>query len=137
METMYRSASAKRQDRVFAQYDQLLEEVAAGGATVKRSALFDLAGNWVPAKVIESKYGQSWLVLDSSGKSTGVFVPFGSKKRETQAKRGFVEGIVLVEAKAAMWGGFNVQAGLVPADETGTVAPVEVISCDRFELEVK
>lgn len=137
MDTTYRSAQAKREDRVFAQYDQLLEQVAAGGVTVKTTALFDLAGNWVPAKLIDSKYGHSWLVLDSNGKSTGVFVPFGSKKRETQAKRGFVEGIVLVEAKADMWGGFNVQAGLVPADETGTVAPVEVISTDRFAEEVK
>lgn len=120
------------QDRVFAEYEQLLAQVAEGNITVETSALFDLEGNWTPARLIQNKYGYSWLVLDANGKSTGVFVPFGSKKRETQAKHGFVEGKVLVAAKADMWGGFRMQTGLVPAEAVGTGKPVSIITTDRF-----
>jgi hypothetical protein len=130
--TQFNTPLQNRQDRVFSKYEELIAQVAQGGVTVETSALFDLQGNWTPARLVDSKYGFSWLVLDDNGKSTGVYVPYASKKRETQAKRGFVEGKVLVPAKAEMWGGKSMQTGLVPADEVGTVKPIEIITTDRF-----
>jgi hypothetical protein len=130
--TPFNTPLQNRQDRVFSKYEELIAQVAQGGVTVETSALFDLQGNWTPARLVDSKYGFSWLVLDENGKSTGVYVPYASKKRETQAKRGFVEGKVRVPAKADMWGGKAMQTGLVPADEVGTVKPTEIITTDRF-----
>jgi hypothetical protein len=130
--TQFNTPLQNRQDRVFSEYEELLAQVAQGGVTVETSALFDLEGNWTPARLVENKYGFSWLVLDENGKSKGIFVPYASKKRETQAKHGFVEGKVRVPAKAEMWGGKLMQAGLVPADEVGTVKPIEIITTDRF-----
>jgi hypothetical protein len=130
--TQFNTPLQNRQDRVFSEYEALIAQVAQGGVTVETSALFDLDGNWTPARLVMGQYGYSWLVLDDNGKSTGVYVPYASKKRETQAKRGFVEGKVRVPAKAEMWGGKAMQTGLVPADEVGTVKPVEIITADRF-----
>ena len=124
------------QDRVFKEYDALLEQ-AANGATVTTSALFDLEGNWTPARIVESKYGYSWLVLDENHKSTGVYVPFKAKKRETQAKRGYVEGTVKVAAKAVMNGGFRPVAMLAPVVGDGTDTPIEIITTDRFKEQEK
>jgi hypothetical protein len=130
--TQFNTPLQNRQDRVFSEYEKLIAQVAQGGVTVETSALFDLQGNWTPARLVMGQYGYSWLVLDNNGKSTGVYVPYASKKRETQAKRGFVEGKVLVPAKAEMWGGKAMQTGLVPAHEIGTVKPTEIICTDRF-----
>jgi len=72
-------------------------------------------------------------VLDENGKSTGVFIPCDSKKRETQAKRGFVEGIVRVPAVATFaYTAYRPQAVIGPADEVGIVKPVVIITTDRF-----
>jgi len=73
------------------------------------------------------------MVLNENGKSTGVFVPFRSKKRETQAKRGFVEGFVKVTAMVAYSGGFSPTASIVSAKEVGTGKPVTIVSTDRFQ----
>ena len=124
-EVMYQRVERKR--------EQLETELANSDGTTQTSALFDLDGNWTPAKLVMGQYGYSWLVLDANGKSTGVFVPFASKKRETQAKRGFVEGIVRVPAKVTYaYAGNRPQAVIAPADEVGTVAPVAIITTDRF-----
>lgn len=136
MNTEFPTSFQNTQDRVFAKYDSLVAQVAAGGVTVETSALFDLDGNWTPAKLIQNKYGYSWLVLDANGKSTGVFVPYASKNRETQAKRGFVEGKVRVAAQAILAGGFRPTASLIPAKEDLSGTPVEIITVDRW-LETK
>jgi hypothetical protein len=126
------------QQRADRQFDELTKQLAESDGTVQSVALFDLEGNWTPAKIVEGKFGFSWLVLDEKGKSIGVFIPYASKKRETQAKRGFVEGIVRVPAKVAYSGGFRPSARIVPANEIGTVKPVKIINADRFnEKEAK
>jgi hypothetical protein len=127
-----KTISQCQQERTFARFEELKIEFANSDGCVETTVLFDLEGNWTPAKRVESKYGYSWLVLDANGRSTGIFVPMHSKKRETQAKRGYVEGIVRVRAEVAMWGGFSPRAGIVPAADLGTEAPVTIISTDRF-----
>jgi hypothetical protein len=121
------------QQRADRRYEELLVEFSKTDGLIETSALFDLDGNWTPAKLVDSKYGWSWLVLDENGRSTGVFVPYASKKRETQAKRGFVEGKVRVSAQVALYGGFRPTAGIIPVNPLGTEKPVVVVSTDRFQ----
>ena len=124
-EVMYQRVERRR--------EQLEKELAESDGLTQTSSLFDLDGNWTPAKLIEGKFGFSWLVLDNDGKSTGTFIPYGSKKRDTQAKRGFVEGTVRVPAKVTYaYAGGRPQAVIAPADEVGTVKPTVIISTDRF-----
>jgi len=129
---VFASSMQNTQDRAFRKFDELTAQLAQTDGTIKTIALFDLAGNWIPARMVTSNFGTSWLVLDANGKSTGAFVPFRSAKRETQAKRGFVEGYVLVPATVGLFGGFRPQAAIVPKHEVGTVKPIKVITTDRF-----
>lgn len=129
------SQIAVTQNRAFDRFDQLQAEFALTDGLIEITVLFDLKGNWVPAKWINTQYGTSWLVLDEAGASTGVFVPYASKKRETQAKRGFVEGIARVPAEVILHGGFRPTASIVPAQPNGTVKPKVIITTDRFTQE--
>lgn len=128
-----KTISQCQQESTFAHFEELKIEFANSDGCVETTVLFDLEGNWTPAKRVESKYGYSWLVLDANGRSTGIFVPMHSVKRETQAKRGFVEGRGRVPAEVAMWGGFAPRAGIVPAKPVGTDRPITIISTDRFK----
>lgn len=125
-----KSHFACQQDRQAARYAELQIELANSDGCVETTVLFDLEGNWTPAKWVNSKYGTSWLVLDANGRSTGVFVPYGSAKRQTQAKRGFVEGKARVTA-VVKYSGFD-SASICPANPVGTERPVTIISTDRF-----
>jgi hypothetical protein len=129
---VFASSMQNTQDRAFRKFDELTAQLAQTDGTIKTIALFDLAGNWVPARMVTSKFGTSWLVLDANGKSTGTFVPHASAKRETQAKRGYVEGFVLVEASVQLSGGFRPHASIGAKHEVGTVKPIKVITTDRF-----
>lgn len=129
---VFESSISNTQNRAFKHADELQEQLEASDGLMQTSSLFDLEGNWTPAKIVDGKYGYSWLVLDDNGKSTGIYIPFKSKNRDTQAKRGFVEGIVRVPAQVAMGGGFRPSAKIVPVHEVGTVKPTVIISTDRF-----
>ena len=63
-------------------------------------ALFDLDGNWVPAWVIDGRYGKCWMVLDEQGEATGEFVPYRPARKSTLEKRGYREGLVTRPATA-------------------------------------
>jgi hypothetical protein len=115
-----------------ARFIELEAQLAKQGGLVKALVLFDLEGNWTPAKIVKGTYGESWLVLDANGKSTGVFVPMYSVKRQTQAKRGYVEGYAMVPAVVKYVGDkWNFSAAICPI-ESGTLAPVSVVTVDRF-----
>lgn len=121
------------QDRVFRQYDEMVKAFAETDGLVTTTALFDLDGNWVPAKLVDGKYGYSWLVLDENNRSTGVFVPYASAKRETQAKRGYVEGRVRVTGHVTLGGGFRPTVGIAPLNGVGSEKPAEILTTDRFQ----
>jgi hypothetical protein len=106
--------------------------VEAGGVS-KFIALFTTEGQWVPAKVIDGKYGKSWMLLDAEGKRTGEYVPFLPKRRETLAKRGYCEGYVMRPARAEIVGTtyFNCRASAIPTDSDWD-APVSIVTPDRF-----
>jgi hypothetical protein len=125
-------ALSQMADRATAHFLDLEIELAEQGGVVKTVVLFDLNGEWVPAKIVKGTYGRSWLVLDANGKSTGVFVPTDSVKRQTQAKRGYVEGVAFVPAVVKYVGDrCNFYAAICPI-ERGTLAPVSVVTADRF-----
>lgn len=72
----------------------------AANDTVFGRALFDLDGNLIPARLVDGKFGMSWMVLDDwDGRATGEFLnPSKARNPETarrnNAKKGFYEGRV-------------------------------------------
>jgi hypothetical protein len=121
------------QQRAEKQFQELQAHIKNGEGLIETTALFTTEGEWVPAKLIDNKYGTSWMVLDENGKSTGKYVPYRAAKRETQAKRGFVEGTVKVSAKAVISGGFRPSAKVVPVAAVGTEKPTIIVTTDRFK----
>lgn len=102
-------------------------------------ALFDLEGNWVPAQLIENKFGgQSWLLLDENGKSLSIFINAFPARRSTIANKGFVEGSVLRPAVAQICGGGRGFSGMASCYVTAVAltkaheAPAQIVSTDRF-----
>jgi hypothetical protein len=97
--------------------------------------LFDLDGNFVPAKIIQTQYGSRWMVLDAEGRKTGEFLPVTPKRRDTLAKRGYCEGYAMFPAAVGYAEG---RGGLVTVSVRSFKTckdhepPTEVISADRF-----
>jgi hypothetical protein len=117
-------------------------ELAERGGTSDFIALFTTEGEWVPAKVIDGKWGRSWMVLDSTGKRTGEYLPYHPARRSTLAKKGYVEGYATWPAYIGYSGGTG--TGLSGAcsvrprrlrrgyDHT---PPVAIVTTDRWAEE--
>lgn len=105
------------------------------GGVQEFATLFDLDGNWVPCRIVEGKYGPSWMILDAEGKRTGEYVPYRPKRRDTLAKRGYVEGYAMFPARIDYIecgrGVTNVRVGSVRTSKDHE-PPVRIISRDRF-----
>lgn len=74
-------------------------------------ALFDLAGELVPAKLISTHYGSAWLLLstdDPYSSSEGLVSRSHARKaerrRQTMAAKGYREGFVYATARVAVVG---------------------------------
>ena len=113
-------------------------DIVENGGMAKFLALFDLDGNFVPAREIQTRYGTRWMVLDSDGKSTGEFLPYLPARRDTLAKRGFVEGFVLRPAYAGtagsgrgLSGACSVHAVAIPETKPHE-PPASVVTPDRW-----
>lgn len=95
-------------------------------------ALFDLDGQMVAAKLIDTRYGSAWLLLDTDdpesdsrgivGRSTARKA---ARRRQTMEAKGYREGIVRARARVTVVGGSDgtglagaasVRYGLVRAD---------------------
>jgi len=83
-----------------AQKARLQATIEDFGGLAEFNALFDLDGNWVPARTITGRYGKCWMILDEQGEATGQFAPFAPARKSTLEKRGFREGTVLRPARA-------------------------------------
>jgi hypothetical protein len=118
-----------------AQKDRRQADIIEAGGVARFIALFDLNGNWVPAQMIDGKYGRSWMLLDAEGKRTGEYAPYLPKRRDTLAKRGYVEGYVMRPAKADIVSGRGGMASCrvvsVPLTRDWE-PPVSVVSSDRW-----
>lgn len=117
---------------------ELKATLAENGAVTQTAAVFDLDGNLVPAVWVEGTYGWSWMLLDADGRrdpslgKRGFFSPSQAAKDATRiannAKKGFYEGLVEVEAVVDTRGGniMAVHAGIFPA--TREITPASVIA---------
>lgn len=63
-------------------------------------ALFTTDGEWVPAKIVDGRFGPCWMLLDADGNATGEFAPYRPKRATTLTKRGYREGRAMRPAKA-------------------------------------
>jgi hypothetical protein len=105
-------------------------------------ALFDLDGNWVAAQLIDNKFGgQSWLLLDENGKSLSIFINAFPARRSTIVNKGYLEGVVLRPAYAAIGGGGKGFAGMsscyvAPVAITKAhEAPAAIVTTDSWTLD--
>lgn len=80
-------------------------EIAEAGGTMVTTALFDLDGNPVPARRVDTPYGHSWGLIDPEnpeGRFTGWFNPSKASnpvtERANNAKKGYYVGRVRVRA---------------------------------------
>jgi hypothetical protein len=118
-----------------AQRARLQADIVDAGGVAKFPALFTLDGEYVPAKRIEGQWGPRWMVLDADGNRTGEYLPYFPKRRDTLAKKGYVEGFVLRPARADYAEG---RGGLVTvyvtskATDGGWVTPVSIVTADRW-----
>jgi len=97
---------------MMAQQYRLQAEIEENGGLWEYAALFDLQGNLVPAKEVETRYGYSWALLDPQnpeGRFLGWFnesnAQNDARKIATDAKKGFYVGVVKVPAYAKLAGG--------------------------------
>ncbi len=112
-----------------AQRNEEAARAAELGGRAERIALFDVDGNLVPAKYIETRYGWTWALLDPAnpeGRFIGFFNPSSAQSEARQIaanlKKGFREGTVL--APVAL----NSKTGLLFRTDGGFSADVEVVS---------
>jgi len=112
---------------------RLEAEIVDNGGVWEFPALFDLDGNWVPARKIDGRYGPCWMILDESGDATGEFVPFRPARKSTLEKRGYREGIVTRPAKADTGSNGSITSVYVYARPTtpAHIAPDSIVSDGR------
>lgn len=84
---------------------ELKAEITENGGKDVFPALFDLEGNLVPAKLIDTRYGRAWGLLpddDPRGSFTGWFSPSNaateSYRIRNNEKKGYYEGTVMAPA---------------------------------------
>ena len=122
-------------DRLAARKGALQAEIENNGGVAEFPALFTVAGEFVPAKIIVTKFGARWQVLTAEGKTTGEFLPFQPARRSTLANKGYTEGSVLRPAAAELAGGQSGTSSVVVAaiaQDKPWEQPVKVIETDRF-----
>lgn len=82
-----------------------LAGIAEDGGTIVISALFDLNGKFVPARLVDTAYGCSWGLIDSEDpeRFSGWFNPSNAKNESRRiannAKKGFYIGSIRVRPK--------------------------------------
>lgn len=81
---------------------RLAAEIAENGGRWRFPALFDLAGNLVAAKLIETKFGLAWGVLESDDPRSKItkWVTAFPARPSTMQRKGYREGYVMARAKA-------------------------------------
>ena len=127
---------------ITADRDRAQARLIEQGGTARFRALFTTAGEWVPARQIEGQWGPRWLVLTPEGRSTGRFLTYAPKRRNTLAQRGYVEGWVLRPAQAVIAGSGRGLSGaascyvaLEPTDEPHE-QPAAILTTDRWERPI-
>lgn len=118
-------------------------ELIEAGGSYERDLLFDLDGNLVMAKEIETRYGWAWMIMDPDnpkGSALGFFNESKARKAETKIKndaakgyyvgRGRIKGYVKIFASGTgLSGAASARPGIAPwRDETtGGYVVTEII----------
>lgn len=121
-----------------AQKARLEADLIDKGGVSEFLTLFDLEGHYQPAVPINSRYGMRWMLLDAKGERTGEYLPYHPARRETLAKRGYVEGYAVFPAKADYRDGGTGLTGVsvrVVKRVPHYAEPVEVVTTDRWKEE--
>jgi hypothetical protein len=129
---------------VESQKQLILNEIASNGGTSIFPALFDLEGNLVPAKLIETRFGPAWGVFDkdasqASGHTNSFVSFFSASKAKSEVRRflsderkGYYVGTVKALAGVALQsnGGFGYSGA-------STVHPVVYRKDGGFSLDAE
>lgn len=96
---------------ITAQLHRAQADIAANGGKAEFPALYDLSGNLVAAKLVQTRYGVAWGILpddDPDGRFVEWFHPSHARNQETarrnDARKGFYVGAVMAPANARMAG---------------------------------
>lgn len=92
-------------DGITARLRRAEAEVAEQGGTAEFDALFDLDGNLVAAKLIDTRYGTSWGILATDDPRSEIVAWVGAfpKRETTMTRKGYREGTVRAAAYAELW----------------------------------
>lgn len=118
--------------------DRLQAEIDENGGRFEFAALFDLDGNLVPAKLIDTRYGLAWGILpddDPHGRFVRWFNPSSARSDVTRLKnnrrKGYTEGRVLAPAKAVLSGTNATSVRAVPLRTDGGFSrDVEIVETE-------
>ena len=118
---------------------RLQAEIVENGGRADVPALFDLDGNLIPAKLIDTRFGTSWGIFSSWESLNGSgdvvrWVKAFPARRSTLVGYDVMEGRVMARAHAALKGASacNVTARIVRLQFDGAE---EIVTADRFALE--
>lgn len=81
----------------------MMAELQERGGEWDFPALFDLEGNRVAAKLVDTKFGTAWAICDAAGQFK-KFVSAFPARESTMAKKGFKEGREMAPAKVEYTG---------------------------------
>lgn len=116
---------------LFSSRDQLQAEILDNGGTCEYQALFDLDGNLVAAKRVDTRYGSSWAILASDDPNSRIVAWFNESKAKNEAtrlrnnaKKGYYIGAVRAPARAEVWGN-NVIAERLDGDFSRDVTIID------------
>lgn len=111
---------------VNAQKDRLQADIEENDGKAEFTALFDLEGNLVAAKYIETRFGWAWGVLENDDPNSAIVSWFNSSEarkgataRRNDARKGYCVGYVSAPAYAALRGGNMLTLTAVPVRRDG------------------
>jgi len=87
---------------ITARLHEVRAEIARNGGKAQFVALFTLAGERVRARVIRSRYGLCWMLLNDKDKATGEFALYRPRNPLTLAKKGYREDLEWAPAAACL-----------------------------------
>jgi len=104
----------------------LAADIAENGGCASFPALFEWGGDLVPAKLIETRYGYSWGILESDDPRSRIVDWFNpskarndDKRIENNARKGFSVGRVMAPAKAELAGANATSVRPIPVRTDG------------------
>lgn len=109
-------------------------EILENGGCAEFIALFDLEGNLVPAKYVETQYGWAWALLEvnadeSIQRTVGWFNPSKARNEETARRNNEKKGYRLGTVRAACF--LNIENGRIVRTDGEFSSKVEILNDGR------